>query len=214
MKRFPVIDELINNAGSLTTGTRLTTVDGVDMNFAVNVITPLLLTRTLVPALKAAVPTGKAQITSDGMVTDDLDASDPESNKKAIGLPAYSHSKRVTEVMTIALSQELSPQDIVVNVVGGAAFGVTSMTKAVSFSDMPWFMKLFCPCIKFMTGDDGGKSAKACATPCVLAVEATAQDIGTGKSYMAYTKERKFGKAVAKPENQVTVMQYISSKLV
>ena len=57
--RFPAIDELINNAGQLTlakeqeaNGGKRVEVDGIEKDFAVNVIAPVLLTRLLVPALK------------------------------------------------------------------------------------------------------------------------------------------------------------------
>lgn len=215
-KRFPQgIDELIHNAGNLSVGNKETTVDGVDKNFAVNVIAPLLLTRGLVPALKAASPTGKVQLTSGGLPVDTMDVSDPESTQFPAGLNAYSHSKRVMEAMAIALSRELEADGIAVNVVGGALPGATSMTKVISFSDLAWFMKPFYPCFAwFMGRQDNGKSAKACAKPCVLAVAPTAQEIGSGKSYLSYPKEGKFKKEIASRENQETLMKYVESKLV
>jgi NAD(P)-dependent dehydrogenase (short-subunit alcohol dehydrogenase family) len=212
MTRFPKIDELINNAGNLTVGERTTTVDGLDTNFSVNVVAPLLLTRQLVPALKAATPTGKVQITSGGIPTDTLDVDDIESKKKPVGIPAYSHSKRVMEAMAIALSRELANEGIVVNVVGGALPGATAMTHNISLKDMPWFAMLFYPCFRaFMRRDDEGRSAKACAKPCVLAALASADELGTGNSYMSYPKKGTFKKEVI--DGQDAVMTYIASKL-
>jgi NAD(P)-dependent dehydrogenase (short-subunit alcohol dehydrogenase family) len=212
MARFPKIDELINNAGSLSLGERTTTADGLDTNFAVNVVAPLLLTRQLVPALKAATPTGKVQITSGGMPTDTLDVKDIESKKKPVGLPAYSHSKRVMEAMAIALSRELASDGVVVNVVGGALPGATSMTHDISMSDLPWFMKLFYPCFRaFMSRDDKGKSAKACAKPCVLAAVASSHELGSGNSYLSYPKKGSFKKEVVNGQDEV--MKYVTSKL-
>ena len=215
LQRFPKIDELISNAGNLDTGVKRTTVDGVDKNFSVNVIAPLLLTRAMVPALKAAMPTGKVQITSGGTPMDTLDVTDIESMNKAVGLLAYSHSKRVMEAMAIALSREMEPQGISVNVVGGALPGATSMTGAITIKDLPWIMKPFYPCFRaFMGRDDGGKSAKQCAEPCVLAAIADAKDLGTGKSYLSYPQEGQFKTEVANNDNQAAIMKYISSKLV
>ena len=60
----------------LATGEKEQTPDGVEKNFAVNVIAPLILIRALVPALKAA---GRVQITSGGMPFDTLQVDDLES---------------------------------------------------------------------------------------------------------------------------------------
>lgn len=214
LQRFPVIDELINNAGNLSTGEFETTAEGVDKNIAVNVIAPLLLTRALVPALKAATPTGKVQITSGGAGLS-LNVQDMEGKTKGIGIGAYDHSKRVMEVMTIALSKEMEKHGIVVNVVGGALPGATSMTSVIGFWDLPWFMKPFYPLFSlFMHRDDKGKSAKQCAAPAVWAALAKAEDLGTGKSYLAAPKEGKFSKDQTSEENQATVMKYLTSKLI
>ena len=84
LSRFPVIDELINNAGQLTLKDDVTTpdkqvesVDGIEKDFAVNVVGPVILSRLLVPALKAATPTGKIQVTSGGLAgLDDIHFDD------------------------------------------------------------------------------------------------------------------------------------------
>jgi short-subunit dehydrogenase involved in D-alanine esterification of teichoic acids len=84
LSRFPVIDELINNAGQLTLKEKVTTpdkqvesVDGIEEDFAVNVVGPVILSRLLVPALKAATPTGKIQVTSGGLAgLDDIHFDD------------------------------------------------------------------------------------------------------------------------------------------
>jgi hypothetical protein len=47
-----------------------------------------------------------------------------------------------------------------------------------------------------------------------LSVSATAEEIGTGKIYMAYPKEGAFKKAVSDVANQEIVMAYIAGKLV
>jgi NAD(P)-dependent dehydrogenase (short-subunit alcohol dehydrogenase family) len=151
LKRFPVIDELINNVGSVTSGKKVTTVDGVDESFAVNVISQLLMTRRLVPALKAASPTGKVQNTTGGFYTDTMDVTKLEGEHTTVGLGLYSHSKRVMECMTIALSKELAADGIVVNVVGGGLPAATQMTRVIEVQDVPFVsfsfraFHTFCP---------------------------------------------------------------------
>jgi NAD(P)-dependent dehydrogenase (short-subunit alcohol dehydrogenase family) len=208
-----VIDELIHNAGNLSVGKKETTEDGVDKNFAVNVMAPLLLSRALVPALKAAQPTGRIQITSGGMPFDTLNVNDMEAANIPVGIANYSHSKRVMEAMAMSLSRELAP--IPVNMVGGAQAAGTSMTGSIEFSDMPWIMKVFYLIIKlFVFNDDGGKSARKCAQPVVWAASASQEELGTGRSLLSAPKEGKFKAEVANPENQEIVMKYIESKIV
>ena len=217
LSRFTKIDELCNNAGNLTVGgERVNTEDGVDENIAVNVIAPCMLTRLLVPDLKAASPTGKVQITTGGLPIGDLDLDDIESQKGSTnGLQRYSHSKRVMEAMCIALARELQPEGISVNVVGGGLPGANSMTSVVSFSELPWFMKAVYPCFSaFMHRDDKGKSAKACAKPTVWATQQTAESIGSGNNHtMGEPKKEKWRKNVSKEENQARVMEFISQKM-
>jgi len=214
MQRFPVIDELINNAGNLSKGEKEQTAEGFDKNFAVNVMAPLLLSRALVPALKKATPIGRVQITSGGTPFDTLNVADLEGDSIAVaGISYYSHSKRVMEAMALALARELDP--IPVNVVGGGMAAGTSMTGDMSFSDMPWSMKLFYPIIKlFVFKDDGGKSAKKCAEPVVWAALAESEQLGTGKAFLNAPKEGKFKKEVADTTNQDIVMKYCDSKII
>jgi NAD(P)-dependent dehydrogenase (short-subunit alcohol dehydrogenase family) len=215
LERFPKIDELINNAGNLDTTEKQITSEGIDKNTAVNVIAPLLLTRLLVPALKAATPTGKVQITSGGFPYDTMNVNDLDGSKVGVGIPAYSHSKRVMEAMAIALSEELKEEGISVNVVGGALPGATSMTSDVKMKDLPCMLRpMYCIFKMIMHKDDNGKSAKQCAKPAILATKATSDELGTGKSYLGYPTEGKFKKEVALKKNQDAVMQFVESKLV
>jgi NAD(P)-dependent dehydrogenase (short-subunit alcohol dehydrogenase family) len=54
-RRYPRLDVLINNAGLLEQERRIT-VDGLEADFAVNVIAPFLLTHLLLDVLKASAP--------------------------------------------------------------------------------------------------------------------------------------------------------------
>lgn len=213
LSRFPKIDELINNAANLTIGDKEVTVDGVDKNVAVNVLAPIILTRILVPALTAATPIGKVQITSGGFPWDTLSVDHLEG-EHVTGVASYSHSKRVMEAMAIALSRELDSAGIVCNVVGGAEPGATSMTRDIAFRDLPFMLRPFYPCFKrFMNRDDGGASAKVCAAPPIWAAMATKEEMGTGKHYLAGPKEGSFKKEVLDVANQEAVMRFVEIKV-
>ena len=212
LSRFPVIDELINNAGNLSSGEQETTKDGINKNFAVNVIAPLLLSRELLPALRKASPTGRIQITSGGIPNDTLVLDDLDSTKLT-GIAHYSHTKRIMEAMAVSVSREFAP--VAVNVVGGAVAAATGMTSNISFKDMPWFMKPLYPLVKFFVfSDDGGKSATKGAEPPVWAALASPDELGTGKAWLMAPKEGKFKPEVADEENQKKVMEFIEAKLI
>jgi len=195
LARFPVIDELINNAGQLTDskdvaanqGRAVVTSDGIEKDFAVNVLAPILLTRLLVPALKAASPVGRSQITSGGLQgMDDILMDDLFGTAKGtFGIPLYSHTKRVMECAALALSRELASAGVSLNIIGGGSPGATAMTHQMSCSDLPCWLQCCFPCLSlFMSRDDGGSSAKACGKPCVWGAMASAEELGTGKYYL------------------------------
>ncbi|KAJ1478666.1 hypothetical protein T484DRAFT_1904201 [Baffinella frigidus] len=215
LHRFPKIDVLVNNAGNLCTGTLETTADGVTKNFAVNVIAPLLLSRLLLPALQAASPVGNVQITSGGTPFPEIKLDDLEGAKVPVGVPSYSHSKRVMEAMSLALEKELAPHGIAVNVVGGGSPGSTSMTAAVNIGDLPWFVRCLFPCWMCMMAPDSGKSAALCAKPVVWGVSASPTDLGTRNYYLVKAgKKESWPKPALDEAKQAAVLKYCESKIV
>mmetsp|Transcript_19641 Transcript_19641/g.48297 ORF Transcript_19641/g.48297 Transcript_19641/m.48297 type:complete len:122 (-) Transcript_19641:32-397(-) len=120
------------------------------------------------------------------------------------------------EAMTVSLAEELKPQGIVVNVVGGGLPAATGMTGAMSFSDMPLVMKPLYPLLKlFAFRPDNGKSALTAAKPAIEAALATPEELGgTGQSLLAYPKVGSFKPEVLDKDNRATVMKYVEEKLV
>mmetsp|Transcript_87917 Transcript_87917/g.175865 ORF Transcript_87917/g.175865 Transcript_87917/m.175865 type:complete len:321 (+) Transcript_87917:40-1002(+) len=217
LTRFPKIDVLCNNAGNLSSvkENRPQTSEGVEKNFAVNVIAPLLLTRLLVPALKAASPVGNVLITSGGTPFPSLNVKDLEASSQGMGIPSYSHSKRAMEAMAFSLGKELASDAIAVNIAGGGNPGATSMTADISCSDLPCIMRPIYPCFKcFMHRDDGGASARACAAVTVWAASTPTAELGTGQYYFAQPNKKV---AIPKPAldeaNQAEVMAFCDSKM-
>ena len=212
IKRFNRIDELISNAGNLSTGPDVVkSKDGIDMNLAVNVVSHLILVRELVPAM---VKGGKVQLVSGGAPSDDLIASDLKGEQLSSNLLRYSHSKRVMEAMGIALAKELKPKGIVLNIVGGGAFAASSMTGSMSMSDLPWYMKCFYPIVAFMKREDDGKSAKNAAQPNIWAAQQTAEQLGDEpKYYLQGSPSKPWRKEVGKPENQTKALQFAESMI-
>lgn len=88
------VDILINNAGCMVDGRPLTS-EGIEVNFATNVIGPYLMTEKLIPKLgntkgeKSVVLT----VTSGGMLTQKLEPNDIQLSNVTKGLDIYPQNK-------------------------------------------------------------------------------------------------------------------------
>jgi dehydrogenase/reductase SDR family member 12 len=111
-RRYPVIDVLIHNAGALF-NRREETAEGVEKTLATNLLGPYLLTRRLLPSLKAA---GRARIilvASGGMYTQKIDVADLSFSKRPYDGPtAYARAKRAMVVLCRLWAEELAPWNI------------------------------------------------------------------------------------------------------
>jgi len=113
LRAHPSLDILVNNAGGWTMD-RQTSADGFELIWATNVLGPELLTRLLLPALKAA---GRARIVNlSSTVAGGLDLDDVEYKKRKFsGFSAYSQTKQADRMLTWALAEELGPGGVTVN---------------------------------------------------------------------------------------------------
>ncbi|WP_345324136.1 SDR family NAD(P)-dependent oxidoreductase [Candidatus Villigracilis proximus] len=97
------LDVLINNAG-LAASERKLTEDGIESNFAVNVVTPFLLTHLLMDSLKAS--TSPRVITlMGGDVPAKLDMDNLQAERSFDGLNSYSQSKLAMMVLMYEFAQ-------------------------------------------------------------------------------------------------------------
>ena len=90
------VDILVNNAGCMVDGRPLTP-EGIEVNFATNVIGPYLLTEKLIPKLSNTRSREKKSIvltvTSGGMLTQKLEPEDIQLSKIDKGLEIYPQNK-------------------------------------------------------------------------------------------------------------------------
>lgn len=191
-------------------------VEGIEKDFAVNVVAPILLSRELVPALKAATPSGRVQITSGSLAEiDDVRMDDLQAQGGALcksDIPLYSHTKRVMEAAALALSREFREHGIAVNVIGGGFSGATEMTHNVALADLPYSIKCCFPCFRCLMSPDGGKRATVCAEPCVWGALATAEEVGAGNYFLQNSKaQKKLSKTIQDVNNQDRVIAYVDS---
>ena len=111
----PRLDVLVNNAGVLTQE-REVSADGIELTFAVNVLAGHLLTRELVPALRASDSARVINVSSGGMYTRRLCADDLQSERERFeGAAVYARSKRAEVVLTELWARELAPTSVSVH---------------------------------------------------------------------------------------------------
>ena len=187
------LDVLVNNAAYLGNKKRVSN-EGLEMHFAVNVVSPWRLTYAMLPVLRAAGGTGRVINVSAGdnppQTPVPLNVDNLQAENGFKGLLTMAHSKSVMEAMSMALARELEPKGVMVNVVfpGRAS---TVMTRSLSAQGLPGPMKLLLPCMKLFFKDDGGKGAAKAAKSTIWAATSPELDGATGRYFGASTKECK-----------------------
>ena len=115
-ERHPALRILVNNA-SAWFNVRGESVDGHELTLATNVLGPYLLTRLLLPRLRAGAPARIVNITSST-----VGAYDPDDlewrRRRYDAFKAYTQSKQIARMVTWRLAQELEGGGVTVNVAG------------------------------------------------------------------------------------------------
>jgi NAD(P)-dependent dehydrogenase (short-subunit alcohol dehydrogenase family) len=105
---------LIHNAGIMSKE-RHTTHDGVELNFGVNHLAPMLLTTELLPTLTANAPARIVVVSSMVHSSGEINFNDLEFARHYDGMAAYSASKLANVYMTRVLAEQLDPALVTVN---------------------------------------------------------------------------------------------------
>ncbi|CAM5728032.1 SDR family NAD(P)-dependent oxidoreductase [Streptomyces coeruleorubidus] len=157
----PDLDVLVNNAG-VGFGTpgagRELSADGHELRLAVNYLAPVVLTRALLPVLRANAPARIVNVGSAGQ--EPLVVEDPEFTRGYDGVSAYCRSKFALAAHTFALAGELDDTGVSVNVLHPATYMDTSMVREADVT--PW-----------STVADGAAGVLALAT----------RDLGSGRYF-------------------------------
>jgi NAD(P)-dependent dehydrogenase (short-subunit alcohol dehydrogenase family) len=112
-ERHPRLDVLVNNAGAAP-GERRTSVDGIELTFATNVLGYFLVTNELLDTLRASVPTRIVNVAS--MFAGELDLTDLQFERRRYDvLQAYAQSKACNRLLTWALARRLQGSGVTVN---------------------------------------------------------------------------------------------------
>ncbi|MEV0179127.1 SDR family NAD(P)-dependent oxidoreductase [Streptomyces sp. NPDC050625] len=133
----PGLDVLINNAGvgagPRGSGRELS-ADGHELRLAVNYLAPVVLTRALLPVLRANTPSRIVNVGSVGQ--EPVDFADPELTRGYSGVSAYCRSKFALAAHTFTLAEELAGSGVSVNVLHPATYMDTAMVREGGIT--PW----------------------------------------------------------------------------
>jgi len=108
------IDVLVNNAGAYYI-TRQQSVDGFEMNLALNYLSPFLLTSLLLEMLKKSEQGRIINVSSGAHIDGIIHFDDLQLKKQFNGYRAYAHSKLAIILFTNALARKLKETKITVN---------------------------------------------------------------------------------------------------
>ena len=174
---FPAIDVLINNAGVFTTDNPRTG-DGPELTMQVNFLSPVLLTRLLLPVLTVKPGTRIVNVTSDAYRMGKI-SLDRVSDTGLKGINAYAASKYAVVLFTVELAERLKDLPVSVFAVhpGHVASGMWRFDA--------WYAPLMAALMKpfFKTPAEG-------AVPVLRAALAPELEGGTGLYFLG-TEEKK-----------------------
>ena len=116
-QKYQNLHVLINNAGVMAANRKLS-VDGFEMNFAVNHLAPFLLTNLLLDVLKKSAPSRIINVSSGTHKMAKIDFDDLQSeNKKHRLFKVYGLSKLALMLSSYELSRRLDGTGVTVNTV-------------------------------------------------------------------------------------------------
>jgi retinol dehydrogenase-14 len=105
---------LVNNAGGYW-ATRHTTVDGLELTFALNHLAYILLTNLLLDLLRAGAPARIVNVTSSAQAFGDIHFDDLQFERRYRGQAAYNQSKLANVLFTYELARRLDGSGVTVN---------------------------------------------------------------------------------------------------
>jgi NAD(P)-dependent dehydrogenase (short-subunit alcohol dehydrogenase family) len=150
--KYEKLHVLINNAGVMLKN-RTISLDGFEMNFAVHVLGPFLLTNLLLDILKKSAPSRIIIVASAAHKRAKIDFQDLQSeNKKYRLFSAYGISKLAEILFTYELSRKLEGTKVTANAVHPGVVATNLGRDQSKFSQ--WFAKKF-----FKSPEEGAQTS-------------------------------------------------------
>ena len=166
-ERTNSIDILINNAGGLY-GERWETKDGFEATYAMNHLSPTLLTWQLLPLLKKATKPRVINLTSSGHRFAKIDFANLQGEKTYLALSNYGNAKLANLMFMYYWAKDLKQQGISFFAAdpGGAS---TDMTNKMKPEYVPAIMRPLWPLMSLSFGRDPIKSRQNAARSSIFA---------------------------------------------
>jgi NAD(P)-dependent dehydrogenase (short-subunit alcohol dehydrogenase family) len=140
--RYKRLDVLINNAGSFFP-LRRKSVDGIEMNFALNHLAYFHLTNLLLDMLKASAPARVINVSSSSHYGNPLDFEDLEFQHRYHPFKAYGRSKFANILFSYELARRLDGTGVSVNALH-PGWVATNIARNIGF-----LARVFMPLIQF-----------------------------------------------------------------
>ncbi len=112
--RYPRIDVLANNAGAYF-ARRHESSEGLEMTFALNVLSPFLLTTILLDRLEASAPSRVINTSSAAHERAKLNLEDLQERRRYRGFQAYGRSKLALQLLTYEFARRVPGGAVTVN---------------------------------------------------------------------------------------------------
>lgn len=132
--RYPSLHVLINNAGVIPRR-REVTVDGLEMQFAVNHLAYFLLTNLLLPQLRAGAPARIINVSSGAHTHATVDFDDLQAERGYEPKQVYSRSKLANLLFTYELSRRLAGTAVTANCLNP---GIVATRMLADYSGVPF----------------------------------------------------------------------------
>ena len=139
--RYDKIDVLINNAGSWFSGFELTE-DGVERQWAINHLSPFLLTHLLLPSLQKAPDPRIINVSSDSHFHGKIHFKDVNLRNNYHGLRAYAQSKLANVLFTFEFNRRKPVDTFSINAVQpGLVKTDIGLKHTASFHGLMWKLR-------------------------------------------------------------------------
>ena len=177
------LDVLVNNVGGYWAH-RHVTVDGLERTFALNHLSPFLLTHELQDLLLASVPARVVTVSSGAQSMGKIDLDDLQGERSYNGQRAYNQSKLANVLFTYELARRLAGTGVTATVLHPGV-----VRTSFGHEDSGRWMRLMLPLVRpFMNTPDQGA-----ATPIYLA--SSPEVAGVSGAYFAKQRAKQSSRA-------------------
>lgn len=115
-QRYPRLHVLMNNAGGIFFR-RETTVDGLELTFALDHLAYVLLTNLLLDMLTASAPARIINVSSNAEASGRIDFADLQAERRYVAFPVYAQAKLANMLFTYELARRLEGTGVTANAV-------------------------------------------------------------------------------------------------